>query len=90
MSNNKPASTASPDGRWFQQAKFAMFVHWGAYSHAAGVWKGKRHHGIGEWLMCRARIPAADYAAMARTFNPTKFCADDWVTLAERPALKSW
>jgi alpha-L-fucosidase len=88
MNKSKPISTASPDGRWFQQAKFALFVHWGPYSHAAGVWKGKRYHGIGEWLMCRAQISAADYAAMARKFHPGKFSARDWVALAADAGMK--
>ncbi|MEN6505627.1 MAG: alpha-L-fucosidase [Planctomycetaceae bacterium] len=90
MSNNKkPVDlTASPDGRWFQQSKFAMFVHWGPYAATGGVWNGKRYHGIGEWLMCRAQIPAADYAAMAATFNPRKFSADRWAALAAEAGMK--
>jgi hypothetical protein len=27
---------------WWREAKFGMFLHWGAYSRAAGEWKG--HH----------------------------------------------
>lgn len=84
----KKAVFQSPDGQWFKDAKLAMFVHWGPYSHAAGVWRGVRHHGIGEWLMYLAQIKAADYEAMARTFNPRKFSADDWAALAAEAGMK--
>ncbi|MCK5068423.1 MAG: alpha-L-fucosidase [Bacteroidales bacterium] len=26
--------------RWFTDARFGMFIHWGVYSGAEGIWKG--------------------------------------------------
>ncbi len=74
--------------QWFTEAKFGMFMHWGLYSHAAGVWKDKKYYGIGEWLMHRAKIPVAEYEILATSFNPVKFNAKDWVATAKQAGMK--
>lgn len=28
---------------WFKEAKFGMFIHWGLYAQAGGVWKGQKY-----------------------------------------------
>ena len=28
--------------RWFTDARYGMFIHWGVYSGAEGVWKGEK------------------------------------------------
>ena len=83
-------SRAERDARlaWWQEAKFGMFIHWGLYSLPAGEWKGKYYHGIGEWIMYKARIPLADYQELARQFNPVKFDADAWAQLAQNAGMK--
>jgi len=68
---------------WFRQAKFGMFIHWGLYAIPAGEWDGKPVPSIGEWIMKNAKIPVADYAALAKQFNPVKFNADEWAQLAK-------
>lgn len=67
-----------PDTQWFRDAKFGIFMHWGLYSEAGNVWKGKDYYGSGEWLMNRGKIPVKAYEKLAATFNPTHFNADDW------------
>ena len=44
--------------KWWEEARFGMFIHWGLYAIPAGKWKGKPVAGIGEWIMKRAEIPA--------------------------------
>src|SRR3954469_1164601 len=61
---------------WFKQAKYGLFIHWGLYAIPAGEWQGKQIPGLGEWIMNRAHIPVAQYAQLAKQFNPTKFNAD--------------
>ena len=73
---------------WFREAKFGMFIHWGLYAQAGGEWKGQKYFGIGEWLMNRAKIPAAEYATLAGQFNPTNYDAKAWVTLAKAAGMK--
>jgi len=63
---------------WYQNAKFGMFIHWGVYSLL----------GNGEWVMENRRITVPEYEWLATTFNPTKFDARTWVTLARSAGMK--
>jgi alpha-L-fucosidase len=73
---------------WWREVKFGMFIHWGLYAIPAGIWEGKEIPGIGEWIMYRARIPVAEYEKLAEQFNPVKFDAAAWVSLAKRAGQK--
>jgi alpha-L-fucosidase len=74
--------------KWWRQAKFGMFIHWGLYSVPAGTWNGQQIPGIGEWIMNAARIPVNDYANLAKSFNPVKFNADQWARTAKNAGMK--
>ena len=84
------AQTPEQDARmkWFREAKFGLFIHWGLYAIPAGEWKGQAIPGIGEWIMNRAKIPVAEYEQLAAQFNPTKFNAEEWVKMAEDAGQK--
>ncbi len=79
---------------WFTDAGFGMFIHWGLYSIPAGVWKGvpvedKRYiNPYAEHIMMLCKIPKAEYALLAESFNPTEFNADKIVTLAKNAGMK--
>jgi alpha-L-fucosidase len=73
---------------WWREARFGMFIHWGLYAIPAGTWKGEQIPGIGEWIMYRARIPVAEYEPLAKQFNPVKFNAAEWVSLAKQAGQK--
>ncbi|WP_165072529.1 alpha-L-fucosidase [Paludisphaera rhizosphaerae] len=64
--------------RWFEDAKFGMFVHWGVYSLL----------GKGEWVMNNDKIPIAEYRKLPPQFNPVKFDADEWVKLAKAAGMR--
>jgi alpha-L-fucosidase len=85
------ASDAAKEKRleWFRAAKYGLFIHWGLYSIPAGEWHGKRSLGLGEWIMNRSAIPVREYEQLARQFNPVKFNADEWVTLAKDAGMKT-
>jgi len=77
-----------PRLNWFRDDKFGLFIHWGLYAIPAGVWKEEHIPGIGEWIMLRARVPVAEYAQLARQFNPTGFDAAAYVALAKAAGMK--
>src|SRR5215510_2201302 len=64
--------------KWWHQAAFGMFVHWGLYSVLG------RH----EWVMENEGIPVAEYEPLARRFNPKPNAARDWAKLAKRAGMK--
>ena len=69
--------------RWWREARFGMFIHWGLYAVPAGEYNGKRSDRIGEWIMEWANIPRADYEKFTAQFNPVKFDAKEWVRIAK-------
>jgi alpha-L-fucosidase len=63
---------------WFRDAGLGMFVHWGVYSLL----------GQGEWVMQNRGIRVRDYEWLASTFNPVKFDAGEWVSLAKEAGVR--
>jgi alpha-L-fucosidase len=74
--------------KWFDEAKYGLFINWGLYALPAGEWKGKAYGGIGEWIMHQAKIPVKEYEQLATQFNPVKFNADEWAQLAVDAGMK--
>ena len=76
----------APKMEWWKNAKFGMFIHWGLYAVPGGIWNGKTDYG--EWIMNEAKISRAEYSALSKEFNPTKFNAEEWVKLAKAAGQK--
>ena len=77
-----------PRLKWFDEAKYGLFINWGLYSIPAGEWKGRKIGGIGEWIMHNAKIPVKEYEQLAKQFNPEKFNAEEWAQLAQDAGMK--
>jgi alpha-L-fucosidase len=75
--------------KWWREARFGMFIHWGVYAVAGGSWDGTNvtRHGA-EWIMNPARVPMAEYQKVPAKFNPTNFNAREWVRLAKNAGMK--
>lgn len=88
MWDNRSNGKEHPNIKWFKDAKFGMFIHWGLYSKLAGEWKGKKYYGSGEWIMNQAKIPVKEYEQVAASFNPVGFNAEEWAQLASDAGMK--
>jgi alpha-L-fucosidase len=76
--SDQPAAANLAARRWFQDAKFGMFIHWGVYSTLQD----------GEWVMQNRKISIANYEKLPSQFNPEKFNAAEWVALAKSAGMK--
>src|SRR5438445_3548634 len=74
--------------KWFREAKYGLFVHWGLYAIPAGQWNGRAIPGLGEWIMFRTPVPVREYEKLAARFNPVKYNPDEWVKLAKDAGMK--
>lgn len=75
--------------KWWREARFGMFIHWGPYSVLGGVYNGhQQRRGGAEWIMNRCKIPVAEYQKYAATFNPVKFDPEAIVLLAKEAGMK--
>ena len=74
--------------RWWREAKFGLFIHWGLYALLAGEYNGIRTDNIAEWIMHDLRIPREEYEKLARDFHPSHFDADKIVRMARDAGMK--
>ena len=74
--------------KWFDNAKFGMFIHFGLYSQLGGEWEGETQEGYAEWIQSKADIPSQVYAMQIATFNPQNFDADLIAKTAKSAGMK--
>ncbi|MDQ8179555.1 alpha-L-fucosidase [Pelagicoccus sp. SDUM812005] len=80
---------------WYKNARFGMFIHWGAYSMAAGSWKGVKIEDspisgprVAEWLMFTFNISREEYREYAKRFNPDSSFAENFASLAKETGMR--
>nr|WP_319268200.1 alpha-L-fucosidase [uncultured Draconibacterium sp.] len=64
--------------KWWTDARFGMFIHWGLYAQAA------RH----EWVKKNERISDEDYQKYFEIFNPDLFDPTEWAKKAKAAGMK--
>ena len=64
--------------KWWHEARFGMFIHWGLYSVMG------RH----EWVMENEGIPVNEYESLAQRFKPVPNAARAWAKLAKQAGQK--
>ncbi len=64
--------------KWFSDAKFGLFVHWGVYSIL----------GDGEWVMNNQNISIEEYEKLPSFFNPIEYNPREWVKTAKSAGMK--
>jgi alpha-L-fucosidase len=64
--------------KWWHEARFGMFIHWGLYSVLG------RH----EWAMEEEGIPVSEYELLAKRFQPQPNAARAWTKLAKAAGQK--
>lgn len=76
--------------KWYMEARFGMFIHWGAYTVAGAE---------ASWPIMAPRLSEAmfdtpslvsekEYVTLPERFNPVDFNADDWVKTAMDAGMK--
>ncbi len=74
--------------RWWQEAKFGMFIHWGIYAVPADSTDLEGRKIVGEWFMHNKKMQVHEYEKFAKSFNPIKFNAHEWVKMAKEAGMK--
>ncbi len=77
--------------RWFVDARYGMFIHWGVYSGAEGVWKGEKlryDNDYAEWIFYRNRIEKEEYLELLDLFDWESIDPEKWVLLAKKAGMK--
>ena len=64
--------------KWWTDARFGMFIHWGLYAQAA------RH----EWVKNRERMTNEEYEKYFEIFNPDLFDPAEWAKKAKAAGMK--
>ena len=74
--------------KWFKEAKYGLFIHWGLYALLAGEYNGRKTEGLSEWIMNDMQIPVSEYEKLAERFDPSSFDADSLVKRAKEWGMK--
>ncbi len=76
--DQKQAATREERMKWWHEAKFGMFIHWGLYSII----------GQYEWVKEHEGVPIPQYELLAKHHHPKPNAARDWARLAKRAGQK--
>jgi alpha-L-fucosidase len=79
MANKALSGKAIPSHwRWFNEARYGMFIHWGPYAV----------YGRGEQALNREHIDHHEYCKMACAWNPAHYDPAVWASVAKQAGMK--
>ena len=84
-------SQTNERAKWFTDARYGMFIHWGLYSAAEGYWKGEKirnDNDYAEWIFYRNSISKEEYVTLLDRFDWDKINPEEWVILAKKAGMK--
>lgn len=64
--------------KWHRDARFGMFIHWGAYAVPAS----------GEWYKSRQELTTEEYQKYVDAFVPGNYHPEEWAQLAKDAGMK--
>lgn len=67
--------------KWFTDARFGMFIHWGLYAIPA-------RESRSEWIRSVDRVTDEEYQQYFDTFNPSDYDPKKWARLAKEAGMK--
>lgn len=86
------AQNDTPDrAKWFVHERYGMFIHWGIYSGAEGIWKGeplRYDNNYAEWIQYRNNITKEAYLELLKRFDWETINPEEWVLLAKKAGMK--
>lgn len=80
--------------KWWREAKFGMFIHWGLYavpadsSQGLAEWYFSNHSETDSATGKQKKLQLTDYEKLTQRFNPVNFNAKEWVTIAKQAGMK--
>jgi alpha-L-fucosidase len=78
LANQETEAQREARMKWWTDARFGMFIHWGLYALPA------RH----EWVKNREAITDEDYQKYFDHFNPDLYNPKEWARLAKAAGMK--
>ncbi len=70
--------TSSPDTRWFTDARFGAFIHWGPYAQ----------YGRGEQVLFREHLDQREYARRACEWDPQRYDPTAWADVIRDAGMR--
>ncbi len=67
--------------KWFTEARFGMFIHWGIYAIPA-------RESRSEWIRSVDKVTDEEYQKYFDIFNPTDYNPKEWARLAKEAGMK--
>ena len=75
---NKMIAERTERTKWYQAARFGMFIHWGIYSIPAR----------GEWVRSVEKMPHDEYMKYFHEFTAESYNPKEWARLAKQAGMK--